>query len=71
MASGTDTLTLEIDGMHCDACVRRVTQALTRSGLGGVEQVSIGRAQVAAPAGDAPALVAALAKAGFTARVQQ
>ncbi len=42
-----DTLTLSIEGMHCQACVRRVTDAL--QGVSGVQpkSVSVGSAQVA------------------------
>lgn len=61
-------MTLEIDGMHCEACVRRVTQALAR--VAPVESVRIGSAQVAASPQSVPALLAALDKAGFQARVE-
>ena len=71
VAERTGPLHLEIEGMHCEACVRRVTQALTRAALGEVEQVRIGSAEVAAPDGAAAALVAALDRAGFTSRVRQ
>lgn len=42
-----DTLTLAIEGMHCQACVRRVTDAL--QGVSGVQpkSVAVGSAQVA------------------------
>jgi len=72
-AAGTSTTTLdiEIDGMHCDACVRRATQALTRAGQGEVQQVTIGEAKLVAPVEAAPVLIAALKKAGFSARVRQ
>ncbi len=36
-----NTLNLSIDGMHCEACVRRVTNALT-----GVEGVHVGSVTV-------------------------
>jgi copper chaperone len=45
----TDSLELKIDGMHCGACVRRVTLALGKvAGLTGatVESVEVGRAVV-------------------------
>jgi copper chaperone CopZ len=71
VAGSSTNLNLEIDGMHCEACVRRATQALSRAGQGEVQEVSIGKATVAAPSDAAPALVAALAKAGFAARVRE
>ncbi len=42
-----DTLTLSIEGMHCQACVRRVTNTL--QGVSGVElkSVAVGSAEVA------------------------
>ncbi len=70
-ASTNTTLDIEIDGMHCDACVRRATQALTRAAQGEVQQVIIGEAKLAASIESAPALLAALKKAGFSARVRQ
>ena len=58
-------VTLRIDGMHCGACVRRVTQALERIPGAEVLEVRIGAARVNT---DNPAMaVAALAKAGYTA----
>jgi copper chaperone len=68
-----DSLTLRIDGMHCGACVRRVTQALQKSEGTEVEEVRIGaaRVQVADATEAAPALIHTLAKAGYTAHVEQ
>ena len=58
-------ITLNIEGMHCGACVRRVTQALERTPGTEVLEVRIGAARVKA---DEPgSAVAALAKAGYTA----
>lgn len=63
---------LQIDGMHCGSCVSRVTRAL--GAIEGVEvkEVSIGSAQLSSNQVPAPAdaAIAALAKAGFTARLQ-
>lgn len=65
--------TLRIDGMHCGSCVRRVTQALSASGPIEVEEVRIGAARIKSqddnPSVDAA--ISALAKAGFTARLEQ
>ena len=58
-------VTLNIEGMHCGACVRRVTQALERIQGAEVVEVRIGAARVKT---DDPAqAVAALAKSGYTA----
>lgn len=61
-------ITLSIDGMHCGACVGRVTQTLSRVPDTEVEEVRIGAARVQSP--DAAALVAALAKAGYKAHAE-
>jgi copper chaperone len=58
-------ITLNIDGMHCGACVRRVTQALERIPGTEVLEVRIGAARFKAH--DAAQAVAALAKAGYSA----
>lgn len=61
-------ITLNIDGMHCGACVRRVTQTLERVPGTEVVEVRIGAARVKTD--DAATAVAALAKAGYTARTE-
>lgn len=58
-------VTLRIDGMHCGACVRRVTQALERIPRVEVLEVRIGAARLKTD--DAALAVAALAKAGYPA----
>ncbi|HEX3472564.1 MAG TPA: heavy metal-associated domain-containing protein [Silvibacterium sp.] len=62
-------ITLKIDGMHCDACVRRVGRAL--QGVLGtvVEEVRIGTARVQSE--DIAPLLAVLARAGYTAHTEQ
>jgi copper chaperone CopZ len=71
--------TLRIDGMHCGACIRRVTQALTAAQGVQVQEVRLGEARLSAtqaPAGgiEAPApvelAIAALAKAGYSAQLE-
>ncbi len=65
--------TLHVDGMHCGSCVRRVTQALQSTGGVQVDEVRIGAARLKT-AGDSPVLeaaIAALAKAGYKAHVEQ
>jgi copper chaperone len=65
-------LTLHIDGMHCGACVKRVTQAL--HGVDGVEvdEVRLGAARLQVPDGvSTETLIAGLANAGFPAREEK
>ena len=64
---------LRIDGMHCGSCVRRVTQALNATGKVEVEEVRIGAARLKS-ADDSRSVddtIAALAKAGYSARLEQ
>ena len=63
-------LMLEIDGMGCGACVRKVTDALNAVPSVKVESVEIGGATLTLnpnQTGDA-AVVEALAMSGYTAR---
>lgn len=65
--------TLHIDGMHCGSCVRRVTQALSATDGVEVEEVRIGAARLKST-NEQPAVnaaIAALAKAGYSARLEQ
>jgi copper chaperone len=68
-------ITLRIDGMHCGSCIRRVTQAIHAAGPFDVEEVRLGAArfQIAenVDAVNAGVAIAALAKAGYSARVDQ
>jgi copper chaperone len=61
-------ITLNIEGMHCGACVKRVTQTLERIPGAEVLEVRIGAARVKTD--DAAGAVAALAKAGYTAHLE-
>ena len=67
-----NTLNLAIEGMHCGACVRRVTNAL--QGVEGVtvKSVEVGSAKVVFDAAETSAqeIAAALDRNGFPARVQ-
>jgi len=58
--------------MHCGSCIRRVTQAISNAGPFTVEEVRLGAARFEAPeeSAAADAALAALARAGFTARVE-
>jgi copper chaperone CopZ len=63
-------VTLTIDGMSCDACVRHVTNALQAVPGVRVQRVAVGSATVAYdPAKASPAALAeAVREAGYTVR---
>lgn len=61
-------ITLNIEGMHCGACARRVTQALERTPGIEVLEVRVGAARVKAE--DPGPVIASIAKAGYTARAE-
>jgi copper chaperone len=65
--------TLQIDGMHCGSCIRRVTQTLAATEGLQVEEVRLGAARVSATTDPAPVdqAIAALAKAGYAAQIKQ
>jgi copper chaperone CopZ len=67
-----EKLTLSIEGMHCGACVRRVTTVL--QGVKGVDvgSVEVGSAQIAFDPNQASAdeIAAAVNRIGFSARVE-
>jgi copper chaperone len=65
-------ITLRIDGMHCGACVKRVTQALaSQQGLA-VKEVRIGAARIESDQqATASQAVEALAKAGYKAHLEE
>ncbi len=63
---------LRIEGMHCGACIRRVTQSLQAMTGAAVEEVRLGAARVKlANGGSAGLLIAGLGKAGFTAQEER
>ena len=65
--------TLHIDGMHCGSCVRRANQALASiPGVTGNE-VRVGAARLTSATEPAPVdqAISALAKAGYTAHLEQ
>ena len=64
--------TLRIDGMHCGSCIRRVRQALASTEGVKVEEVRLGAARLSTNLTPAPVdlTVAALAKAGYSARLE-
>lgn len=63
-------LNLEIDGMGCGACVRKVTSALGSVSGVRIEEVKFGQATVCIDpqATSAQNVLAALQKAGYTTR---
>ncbi len=63
--------TLRIDGMHCGACVRRVSQALASEGLN-VKEVRVGAARVETDQNPPPVdrALAAVQKAGYGAHLE-
>jgi len=65
--------TLRIEGMHCGACVRRVSQALASTPGLTVEEVRVGGARLRSEQDPAPAdsAIAAVAKAGYKAILEQ
>ena len=62
--------TLRIDGMHCGACVRRVSQALATEGLN-VKEVRLGAARVESDQDPPPVdrALAVIQKAGYRAHL--
>ncbi len=65
--------TLQIDGMHCGSCVRRVSQTLATVDGVQVEEVRVGAAKLSSAADPAPVelAIAALAKTGYTAHLEK
>jgi copper chaperone CopZ len=65
--------TLIIDGMHCGSCVRRVSQALAATEGVIVNEVRVGAARLTSTQDPLPVdlAVAALATAGYAARLEQ
>ena len=56
---------LSIEGMHCQACVRRVQKALEKVDGVQVESVEVGSAQVAMRPEQEQAVLEAVRKAGY------
>jgi copper chaperone len=62
-------LSFHIDGMHCGACVQRVTRALNQVPGTHVDEVRVGAARLQADASAPDAYLAAIRKAGFEAHL--
>ena len=65
--------TLRIENMHCGSCIRRVSQALASTNGLDVKEVRVGAARLSYPQNPAPVeqALAALAKAGYPARLEE
>jgi copper chaperone len=65
-------LKLRIEGMHCASCVRRVSQVLAAVEGVRVNEVQVGAAKIDSTRDPAPVdqIIAAVAKAGFTAHLE-
>ena len=65
-------LNLTLTGMHCDACVRRVTTALQAVPGVGINAVKVGSAQLTFDPGQAaaPDIIAAIERIGFSAQIE-
>ena len=63
---------LSIEGMHCDGCVRRVTNALAAIEGAHVESVQVGSATVGIVSGRVTPeqIVSAVDRIGFTAHLE-
>ena len=59
----------QIEGMHCGACVQRVTRALNQVPGTQVDEVRVGAARLRTDAGAPDAHLAAIHKAGFEAHL--
>lgn len=66
-----EIVNLKIDGMHCDACVRRVKMALSRVPGVEVQDVSVGSARVATNTATAEDVVKAVEEIGYEARTSE
>jgi copper chaperone len=60
-------MSFQIDGMHCGACVQRVTRVLNQVPGTQVDEVRVGAARVHADDQAPDAYLAAIRKAGFEA----
>jgi copper chaperone len=61
-------MNIAIEGMHCQACVRRVEKALAGLKDAKVDKVEIGSASVAVDAAGEQAVLEAIRKAGYEAQ---
>lgn len=59
---------LQISGMHCQACVKRVEKALNAVPSAQVQRVDVGSAELSVDALQEAAVLEAVRKAGFDAQ---
>jgi copper chaperone len=66
-------LKLAITGMHCDACVRRVTTALQTVPGVAVDAVKVGSAQLTFDPSQAavPEIITTIERIGFSAQIEK
>lgn len=62
-------LLFQIDGMHCGACVQRVTRVLNQAPGTHVNEVRVGAARLHADTSTPDTYLAAIRKAGFEAHL--
>jgi copper chaperone CopZ len=62
-------LQFHVEGMHCGACVQRVTRALSQVPGTQVDEVRVGAARIHTAEQAADAYLAAIRKAGFEAHL--
>lgn len=62
------TMKLTIEGMHCQACVARVSKAIERVEGARVERIEVGSAVVSADPSREAALLDAIRKSGYEPR---
>jgi copper chaperone len=63
------TLQFQIDGMHCGACVQRVTRALNQVPGTQVHEIRVGAARLDSNSADPETYLAAIRKAGYEAHL--
>jgi copper chaperone len=64
-------LQFQIDGMHCGACVQRVTRALSQVPGTQVDEVRVGAARLRSESPQPEAYLTAIRKAGFEAHLAE
>lgn len=59
---------IEIDGMHCQACVARVTKAIEKVEGATADKVEVGSAEVSIDPAKESMVLESISKAGYPAR---
>jgi copper chaperone len=63
-------MTVEIDGMHCQACVARVRKALEKVKEAKIERVDVGSAEITIDSLLEPVVLDTIRNAGYEARAK-